>query len=133
MSQAPSEQMIDRLRRNLADAGVTADEADIQGIVEKGFLSRLGDVEQVLERAPADGLPDYLHAWGQAGAIARHARSQAASMRESISASMAGSEMSRLATAWAWGSVRACMPFLGCVIGWRTPPLAPPAGAGRYA
>src|SRR5215510_9411600 len=69
MSRAPSEHMIDRLRRNLADAGVPADEADIQGIVEKGFLSRLGDVEQVLERAPADGAPDYLHAWGGAGQI----------------------------------------------------------------
>ncbi len=54
---------IDQLRTNLRDSGITVPESDIQGIVEKGFLSRLPTFEQIVERAPADGLPDYLAGW----------------------------------------------------------------------
>src|SRR5690349_12081758 len=70
------EQQIDQLRGNLRAAGIQAAESDIQGIVEKGFLSRLADFEQAVEHAPIDVVPDYLAAWdaeqplqpGQAGA-----------------------------------------------------------------
>jgi aspartyl-tRNA(Asn)/glutamyl-tRNA(Gln) amidotransferase subunit A len=55
--------VIDRLRSNLRAAGVQAAEADIEGIIAKGFLTRLVDFEQLLERFPSDGLPDYLGAW----------------------------------------------------------------------
>jgi aspartyl-tRNA(Asn)/glutamyl-tRNA(Gln) amidotransferase subunit A len=55
--------LIDQLRANLSAAGIQADEADIQGIVEKGFLSRLVDIERVIEQAPTDIVPDYLASW----------------------------------------------------------------------
>jgi len=52
--------MIDQLRRNLRDAGIQADEADIQGIIQKGFLSRLADFERLVEQFANDSTPDYL-------------------------------------------------------------------------
>jgi aspartyl-tRNA(Asn)/glutamyl-tRNA(Gln) amidotransferase subunit A len=58
------DQVIDQLRVNLRAAGIQAAESDIQGIVQKGFLSRLADFEQVVEHAPTDVVPDYLAAWG---------------------------------------------------------------------
>src|SRR5947207_13128567 len=58
------DQVIDQLRGNLRAAGVQAAEADIQGIVEKGFLSRLADIERVIAQAPIDVVPDYLADWG---------------------------------------------------------------------
>src|SRR6476659_6155246 len=54
------DQVIDQLRGNLRAAGITVAEADIQGIVEKGFLSRLADIERVIALAPIDVVPDYL-------------------------------------------------------------------------
>ena len=57
------DQVIDQLRGNLRAAGIQAAEADIQGIVEKGFLSRLADIERVIAQAPIDIVPDYLSDW----------------------------------------------------------------------
>jgi len=57
------DQVIDQLRSNLRAAGIQAAEADIQGIVEKGFLSRLVDIERVIAQAPIDVVPDYLSDW----------------------------------------------------------------------
>jgi aspartyl-tRNA(Asn)/glutamyl-tRNA(Gln) amidotransferase subunit A len=55
--------IVDRLRGNLRAAGIGAREADIQGLVEKGFLSRLLTFEQIVDRVAADRLPDYLAGW----------------------------------------------------------------------
>src|SRR6185369_12360041 len=55
--------VIDQLRGNLRAAGIQAAEADIQGIVEKGFLSRLADIERVIAQGPIDVVPDYLTDW----------------------------------------------------------------------
>jgi Asp-tRNA(Asn)/Glu-tRNA(Gln) amidotransferase A subunit family amidase len=57
------DQVIDQLRGNLRVAGIQAAEADIQGIVEKGFLSRLADIEHAIAQAPIDVVPDYLADW----------------------------------------------------------------------
>ena len=61
------DQVIEQLRGNLRAAGVPVAEADIQGIVEKGFLSRLADIERVIAQAPIDVVPDYLAEWGVGG------------------------------------------------------------------
>jgi aspartyl-tRNA(Asn)/glutamyl-tRNA(Gln) amidotransferase subunit A len=58
------DQVIEQLRGNLRAAGIPVAEADIQGIVEKGFLSRLADIERVIAQAPIDAVPDYLADWG---------------------------------------------------------------------
>jgi Asp-tRNA(Asn)/Glu-tRNA(Gln) amidotransferase A subunit family amidase len=58
------DQVIDQLRGNLRAAGIQAAESDIQGIVEKGFLSRLADIERAIAQAPIDVVPDYLADWG---------------------------------------------------------------------
>src|SRR4051812_8992674 len=58
------DQVIDLVRGNLRAAGIQAAEADLQGIVEKGFLSRLADIERVIAQAPIDVVPDYLADWG---------------------------------------------------------------------
>lgn len=60
------DQVIDQLRGNLCAAGIQAAEADIQGIVEKGFLSRLADIERVIAQGPIDVVPDYLADWSAA-------------------------------------------------------------------
>src|SRR4051812_25422844 len=62
------DQVIDQLRGNLRAAGIPVAEADIQGIVEKGFLSRLADIERVIAQAPIDVVPDYLAVWDDAPA-----------------------------------------------------------------
>ncbi|HEU5103863.1 MAG TPA: amidase [Roseiflexaceae bacterium] len=75
------DQVIDQLRGNLRAAGILANESDIQGIVEKGFLSRLIDIERAIEQAPIDVVPDYLASWGDTpmpsdqppAAVQRHA------------------------------------------------------------
>jgi aspartyl-tRNA(Asn)/glutamyl-tRNA(Gln) amidotransferase subunit A len=54
--------LIDRLRTNLAIAGISITDADLAGIEAKGFLSRVPDVARVLDAAPNDILPDYLDA-----------------------------------------------------------------------
>jgi aspartyl-tRNA(Asn)/glutamyl-tRNA(Gln) amidotransferase subunit A len=58
-----SDAAIDQLRGNLRAAGIPFAEADIQGIVEKGFLSRLADIERVIAQGPIDSVPDYLADW----------------------------------------------------------------------
>src|SRR5690242_5909692 len=57
------EHVIDQLRRSVADAGIQAAESDIQGIVEKGFLSRLVDFERMADQIASDTTPDYLSHW----------------------------------------------------------------------
>jgi aspartyl-tRNA(Asn)/glutamyl-tRNA(Gln) amidotransferase subunit A len=54
------DRIVDQLRANLRAAGIDAAESDIQGIVEKGFLSRLPTIEQILDGAAAEDTPDYL-------------------------------------------------------------------------
>ncbi len=54
--------LIDRLRASLRAAGIPATEGDFAGIVEKGFLSRVADVERLIAGLPSDDLPDYLDA-----------------------------------------------------------------------
>jgi aspartyl-tRNA(Asn)/glutamyl-tRNA(Gln) amidotransferase subunit A len=54
------DRVVDQLRANLRAAGISAAESDIQGIVEKGFLSRLPTIEQILDGAAAESTPDYL-------------------------------------------------------------------------
>src|SRR5207249_1736442 len=49
---------------NLRAAEIQATDADIQGIIEKGFLSRILDFERVIAGAPPETVPDYLHGWG---------------------------------------------------------------------
>jgi aspartyl-tRNA(Asn)/glutamyl-tRNA(Gln) amidotransferase subunit A len=66
------DQIIDRLRSNLHATGITAPESDIQGLVEKGFLSRLAVFEQILDRVAADRIPDYLVDWTDAGSAQPH-------------------------------------------------------------
>jgi aspartyl-tRNA(Asn)/glutamyl-tRNA(Gln) amidotransferase subunit A len=61
-NRAP-DHVIDQLRRNLRDAGVHAAESDIQGIVEKGFLSRLLDFDQLVAQVAGDETPGYLDDW----------------------------------------------------------------------
>ena len=62
MNRVP-DQVIDQLRRNLHDAGIQAAETDIQGIVEKGFLSRLVDFDRLVDKLASDATPDYLDDW----------------------------------------------------------------------
>jgi aspartyl-tRNA(Asn)/glutamyl-tRNA(Gln) amidotransferase subunit A len=60
----------DQLRANLRAAGIQPSEADIQGIAEKGFLSRIGDFEQLIAGLANDTIPDYLdHAQLSPGAV----------------------------------------------------------------
>jgi len=66
------DQIIDRLRSNLHATGITAPESDIQGLVEKGFLSRLAAFEQILDGVTADRIPDYLVDWTDAGSAQSH-------------------------------------------------------------
>jgi Asp-tRNA(Asn)/Glu-tRNA(Gln) amidotransferase A subunit family amidase len=56
------DRIVDQLRANLRAAGISAAESDIQGIIEKGFLSRLTTIEQILDDVVADRSPDYLDA-----------------------------------------------------------------------
>ena len=62
-SQVPG-WIVDRLRSNVRAAGITASEEDIQGLIEKGFLSRLLTFEQIIDTIDAERLPDYLSNWG---------------------------------------------------------------------
>ncbi|HEX5690933.1 MAG TPA: amidase family protein, partial [Roseiflexaceae bacterium] len=62
--QVPDE-VADRLRSNLRAAGIAASEHDIQGLTEKGFLSRLLTFEQIVDALDAERQPEYLSNWGQ--------------------------------------------------------------------
>lgn len=57
------DQVLDRLHENLRAAGIQPDPADIQGIIAKGFLSRLLDFEKLVAALPSDATPDYLNSW----------------------------------------------------------------------
>jgi Asp-tRNA(Asn)/Glu-tRNA(Gln) amidotransferase A subunit family amidase len=57
------DRVIDQLRRNLRDAGIQAADSDIQGIVEKGFLSRLLDFDRLVGEVASDATPGYLDEW----------------------------------------------------------------------
>src|SRR5690349_20736594 len=56
--------IVDRLRTNLRGAGIPFTDADLEGMVEKGFVQRVVLFEQLAPRYPADGVPDYLASWG---------------------------------------------------------------------
>ncbi len=56
--------IVDRLRTNLRGAGIPFTDTDLNGMVEKGFVQRVVLFEQMTPRFPADGVPDYLAAWG---------------------------------------------------------------------
>lgn len=58
----PNDTIIDRLRAALRAAGIPATESDFAGIIEKGFLSRLPDVERLLDAVDHEQLPDMLDA-----------------------------------------------------------------------
>jgi Asp-tRNA(Asn)/Glu-tRNA(Gln) amidotransferase A subunit family amidase len=60
------DKVVDQLRLNLRAAGVAAQESDIQGLLAKGFVSRVLDFERLVDRLPADSVPDYLGGWGAA-------------------------------------------------------------------
>src|SRR5215212_1771688 len=62
-TQRVPDQVIDQLRGNLRAAEIQAAESDIQGIVEKGFLSRVADIERVIAQGPIVVVPDYLADW----------------------------------------------------------------------
>ena len=66
MSEKPDQgPIIDRLRANLKAAGIQVSDADLQGIVDKGFLNTVITSEEIFNRTPVDLLPDYLKAWGE--------------------------------------------------------------------
>lgn len=65
MSTDPNlDRVLGQLRAHLAAAGIAASEADIDGIVAKGFLSRVTVFEQLTAELPSGTVPDYLDAWG---------------------------------------------------------------------
>ncbi len=76
-----SDQVIDRLRANLRAAGIAPVEADLQGIIEKGFLDRLADFERAMEGIPSDVVPNYLAAWGEGAAAQARAPAEPAPPR----------------------------------------------------
>jgi Asp-tRNA(Asn)/Glu-tRNA(Gln) amidotransferase A subunit family amidase len=59
--------IIDRLRSNLRAADIVIAEADIQGVIDKGFLRLVSAFEAILTGTPLDRVPDYLAAWGDNG------------------------------------------------------------------
>jgi aspartyl-tRNA(Asn)/glutamyl-tRNA(Gln) amidotransferase subunit A len=64
-NEAIPDSVIERLRNNLRAAAIPVSEADIQGMLEKGFLQTVVEFEQLEKSAPTDLLPDYLKAWGE--------------------------------------------------------------------
>ncbi len=56
--------LIDRLRTNLKAAEITVSEADLQGMLEKGFLRSPMAFDAALSRISNDFIPDYLKSWG---------------------------------------------------------------------
>jgi aspartyl-tRNA(Asn)/glutamyl-tRNA(Gln) amidotransferase subunit A len=64
MSQtAPTDPIITQLRVNLAAAGISITDTDLQGIIEKGFLERPSAVLTLLEQVDGASQPDYTNAW----------------------------------------------------------------------
>ncbi|MCG8347566.1 MAG: amidase [Chloroflexales bacterium] len=58
------ERIVDQLRDNLRMSGIPATEEDIQGLIAKGFLSRMPAFEELMKEIPCDIVPDYLADWG---------------------------------------------------------------------
>ncbi|MDI3341861.1 MAG: amidase [Sphaerobacter sp.] len=61
-------QIVERLRTNLQVAGIRISDDDIQGMIDKGFLGNVLAFEAIAARTQEDLIPDYLAAWGAAGA-----------------------------------------------------------------
>jgi Asp-tRNA(Asn)/Glu-tRNA(Gln) amidotransferase A subunit family amidase len=59
------ESLVDRMRTNLAAAGITAAEADVQGIIEGKNLELVAAFEERAARWPDGAMPDYLAAIGE--------------------------------------------------------------------
>ncbi|MEM8530168.1 MAG: amidase [Chloroflexota bacterium] len=55
--------VLDQLRRNLQTAAIAFTEADIQGIIDKGFLDRVVAFEQIIDQTSMDAVPDHLKEW----------------------------------------------------------------------
>ncbi len=65
MTTAPTPgRIVDRLRANLRAAGIPFTDADIEGIVETGFLQGVMEFESLASDIYLAGAPDYLDAWG---------------------------------------------------------------------
>lgn len=56
--------ILDRLHKNLKVAGITVDEATVQGVIDKGFLAIPTQFEEMARGFPTDLVPDYLGTWG---------------------------------------------------------------------
>ena len=66
MSDHPDQsRAIDRLRANLKAADIRISDEDLEGLIEKDFLSTVLSSEAILARYPSDLVPDYLSAWGE--------------------------------------------------------------------
>lgn len=63
MSDPQIDPVVERLRANLRYAGIAASEADIQGILERGFLRITVAFDELARRQPLDLVPDYLGSW----------------------------------------------------------------------
>lgn len=51
-------QLVDRLRNNLHTLGIAANDDDVNGMIDKGFLARVQAFERSLAAVPNDALPD---------------------------------------------------------------------------
>lgn len=56
--------LLDQWHRNLRAAGIQPSAGDLEGVIAKGFLTRVADFERLIERFPTDSEPDYLAGWG---------------------------------------------------------------------
>ncbi|MDB5081373.1 MAG: Amidase [Chloroflexi bacterium] len=62
-------EIIERLRINLNLARITLNEADVQGMVDKGFLSTVLAFEDYASANTFEDLPDYLKDWGESAPL----------------------------------------------------------------
>ena len=60
MSTPVPDRILDQLRANLRQAGIPATTDDIDGIVAKGFLTRIAAFDQLVDEIPAITIPDSL-------------------------------------------------------------------------
>jgi Asp-tRNA(Asn)/Glu-tRNA(Gln) amidotransferase A subunit family amidase len=66
MSESPlAAYVFERLRNNLRGANIPFNEEDMKGIVEKGFLKRINDFEELVASNTSDTIPDFLGPWGE--------------------------------------------------------------------
>lgn len=66
-SSSVRDRAVARLRANLAAADIPASEAEIDAIVERGFLHTPIAFEAIIAKTPVDLVPDYLGAWDLPG------------------------------------------------------------------